>query len=497
MLGATWLRAGEVENCLLMPNADRCLFPVLPGGVHVKQEGAKNAAAIFKEYLGAHPDDLEVRWLLNLSYMLLGTYPQDVPAEYLLKPEIFRSEIRMPRFMDVAASTGFGTRDVAGGTIADDFDGDGLLDVILTSVDHCTEPRYYHNKGDGTFEDWTKTAGPQRSVRRHQRRPDRLQQRRPARRLHAARRLGVPDPELAAAQQRRRHVHRRHEGRRASSSGDSATHSAAWGDYDNDGWLDLFVGHELQPGQLFHNRGDGTFEDVTAKAGVKVMGVTKGVVFGDYDNDGYPDLYVSNVFGENMLYHNNRNGTFTEVGKSLGLEKPIISFPTWFFDYDNDGWLDIFVASYPNSVSEFVKYYLHMPALAETMELYRNNGNGTFTDVTKSVGLDRVVPAMGANFGDLDNDGYLDMYLGTGTPSFAALMPNVMLKNVDGKRFVDVTEATGTGHLQKGHGIAFVDLDNDGDEDVLLNVGGAVPGDNYGEALFENPGAGGRTTGSR
>jgi hypothetical protein len=98
---------------------------------------------------------------------------------------------------------------------------------------------------------------------------------------------------------------------------------------------------------------------------------------------------------------------------------------------------------------------------------------------------------MGANFGDLDNDGYLDMYLGTGTPSFAALMPNVMLKNVEGKRFVDVTEATGTGHLQKGHGIAFVDIDNDGDEDVLLNVGGAVPGDNYGEALYENPGAGG------
>jgi hypothetical protein len=77
MLGATWLRAGEVENCLLMPNADRCLFPVLPGGVHVKQEGAKNAAAIFTEYLASNPDDLEVRWLLNLSYMLLGTYPQE------------------------------------------------------------------------------------------------------------------------------------------------------------------------------------------------------------------------------------------------------------------------------------------------------------------------------------------------------------------------------------------------------------------------------------
>jgi hypothetical protein len=95
---------------------------------------------------------------------------------------------------------------------------------------------------------------------------------------------------------------------------------------------------------------------------------------------------------------------------------------------------------------------------------------------------------MGSNFGDLDNDGYLDMYLGTGSPSFGALMPNIMLKNDRGRRFVDVTEATGTGHLQKGHGIAFVDIDNDGDQDVVLNSGGAVPGDSYTESLFLNPG---------
>ena len=108
----------------------------------------------------------------------------------------------------------------------------------------------------------------------------------------------------------------------------------------------------------------------------------------------------------------------------------------------------------------------------------------------EATGLARVVPTMGANFGDLDNDGYLDMYLGTGTPSFSALIPNVMLRNDAGKRFQDVTAATGTGHLQKGHGVAFADLDNDGDEDVVINLGGAVPGDNYADALFENPGAG-------
>jgi hypothetical protein len=107
------------------------------------------------------------------------------------------------------------------------------------------------------------------------------------------------------------------------------------------------------------------------------------------------------------------------------------------------------------------------------------------------MGLERVVPAMGANFGDLDNDGFLDMYLGTGTPSFATLMPNIMFRNDQGRRFQDVTEATGTGNLQKGHGVAFADLDNDGDEDVLLNSGGAVPGDRYEDSLYQNPGAAG------
>ena len=95
---------------------------------------------------------------------------------------------------------------------------------------------------------------------------------------------------------------------------------------------------------------------------------------------------------------------------------------------------------------------------------------------------------MGANFGDLDNDGFLDVYLGTGAPSFASLIPNILLRNDAGRRFHDVTEATGTGHLQKGHGVAFADLDEDGDQDIVLNVGGAVPGDRYDDALFGNPG---------
>jgi len=173
-------------------------------------------------------------------------------------------------------------------------------------------------------------------------------------------------------------------------------------------------------------------------------------------------------------------------------------------DYDRDGLLDLFAANYidfdlknaPLPESGLCRYKgiavaCGPPGLTGGKNvLYHNRGDGTFEDVTSAAGLARVVPTMGSNFGDLDNDGFLDMYLGTGTPSFGALMPNVVLRNDAGRRFQDVTTATGMGQLQKGHGIAFVDIDNDGDEDVVLNSGGAVPGDEYTESLFENPGNG-------
>ena len=120
--------------------------------------------------------------------------------------------------------------------------------------------------------------------------------------------------------------------------------------------------------------------------------------------------------------------------------------------------------------------YLGLPTDAERARLYRNRGDGTFEDVTKAAGLYRVIPAMGLNFGDLDNDGWLDFYLGTGNPDLSTLVPNRMFRNDGGPRFQDVTTAGDFGHLQKGHGVAFGDLDNDGDQDVFEEMGGAVPG---------------------
>jgi len=124
------------------------------------------------------------------------------------------------------------------------------------------------------------------------------------------------------------------------------------------------------------------------------------------------------------------------------------------------------------------------------MKLYRNAKDGTFLDVTAAANLEKVLMPMGSNFGDIDNDGFLDIYLGTGSPSYVSLAPSMMLRNKNGASFVDVTVSSGTGEMHKGHGVAFADLDNDGDEDIAFKVGGATPGDAHAFRLFENPGHG-------
>ena len=229
------------------------------------------------------------------------------------------------------------------------------------------------------------------------------------------------------------------------------------------------------------------------------MGFVKGVAWGDFNNDGLPDLYISRKEEPNLLYRNDgprdkkspdaSRWQFTDVTEQANVAEPLHSFATFFFDYDNDGWPDLFVAGFwMENLNDVGAFEMKKFSRAETPRLYHNNRNGTFSDVSRQLHLDRAILVMGANFGDLDNDGWLDVYLGTGDPAYEALLPNRMFRNNEGKSFQDVTTSAGLGHLQKGHGIAFADVDNDGDEDVFEVMGGALPGDAYPSALFENPG---------
>jgi tetratricopeptide (TPR) repeat protein len=487
VLAIAYLHKAEMENDVYTKPGIRCLFPPAPGVRYAKTESLQKSIQYALKYLARRPDVLDVKWLLNLDYLGLGQYPDGVPKELLLPRSSFDSPENLGRFVDVAPEAGINAFSDSGGLLVDDFENDGLLDIVTSDYDECAPMHFFHNNGDGTFADHTAQSG--------------LQDQLGGLNMIQAdyNNDGCLDILVLRGAwefpQRKSLLRNNCDGSFTDvtvSAGLAAppttTQTAVWADIDNDGYLDLFVGNEKGPSQLFHNNGDGTFKDISHSAGVDRIAFTKGVVAADFDNDGYVDFYVSNLNGNNFLYHNNHDGTFTDVAAEAGVQKPWQSFATWFFDYDNDGLPDLFVTSYYVSTEETLRSYLGLPPNAETLKLYRNMGDGTFRDVTAQTHLDRVFMPMGANFGDIDNDGFLDIYLGTGNPTYGSLLPNVLLHNKEGKVFTDITASSGTGELHKGHAVAFADLGNNGQEDLLEEVGGAVPGDRHAFRLFKNPG---------
>jgi hypothetical protein len=492
--GITALRQGETENCILCRGESSCILPISPAAVHTNPKGSRLAIQHFSEYLDRFPDDLGVQWLLNVAHMTLGEHPQGVDPKRLLSLDPYRkSEFDIGKFRDVGHLVGVNRLNFQGGGIMDDFTGDDRLDVVTTSNNLSQSMAYYRNKGDGTFEDRTKAAGLEGQfgglfcVQADYDNDGHLDVFVP----HGAWSPFPVRPSLLRNNGNGTFTDVTKEAR-LDTPLNSLT--ACWADFDNDGHLDLFVPCGPQRCRLYRNKGDGTFEDVAEKAGLANQntgpGIWRSATWVDYDNDGYPDLFVNTINGTATLYHNNRNGTFTDVTRELGIDGPPNGFSCWAFDYDNDGWPDIFATCYNYTLADMVRGVIGRPHTNQTNRLYKNLGGKSFKDVTKEAGLDAVFATMGSNFGDFDNDGYPDFYLATGGPDLSLLTPNRMFKNVGGKRFADITASSGTGNLQKGHSVACGDWDRNGTLDMFVEMGGVTYGDQYHNILFQNPGQG-------
>jgi hypothetical protein len=384
-------------------------------------------------------------------FLLSGTRLDGLPPNVSSTNRLYRNK-GDGKFDDVTDKAGLVRTGWAQAVCVGDYDNDGYDDLFISSYG---KNALYHNNGSGTFTEVAEKAG-------------------------------------------------------------VANNRTRWGsgcaflDYDRDGHLDLFVASYIDldlktaplpetgpclykgltvacgpPGltgginMLYHNRGNGTFTDVSENARVTKTNGTYGlgVLTADFDNDGWPDIYVANDSAPAALYHNNKNGTFTDIGIEAGCAlsidgKPQAGMGVTAGDYDRDGWLDIFKTNFSG----------------DTSSLYHNTSKGIFEDVTFSagMGLNTRWLGWGCGFVDVDNDGWLDIFLVNGHvyPEVEKLATEtgyaqrkVLYQNLHNGRFIDVSDAVGVVVMESNtsRGCAFGDYDNDGDIDILINSVNALP----------------------
>ncbi|MCB9339848.1 MAG: CRTAC1 family protein [Lewinellaceae bacterium] len=503
LLALSYIRLGEASNCIDRYNDQSCLMPIQGKGVYTVTESSRSAIQLYESMLKEQPEDYETIWMLNFAYMTLGEYPQKVPKQWLIPASSFKSDFDLPPFKNIASKIGVGTVGLSGGACVEDFNNDGLLDIIASSWGVKDQLRFYVNNGDGSFTEKTREAGLTGltgglNTNHTDYNNDGFMDVFVMRGAWYEASGKIPNSLL-------------------KNNGDGTftdvtveagllsyapTQASVWADFNLDGWLDLFIGNEsgqgfTNPCEFYINNHDGTFTNRINEMGLGgVLAYIKGCAAGDVNNDGWPDLYISTLNSSNLLLINNgitADGlvSFQDATRQAGVGEPVVGFPCWMFDFNNDGWEDIMATGFGVPDGKVAAYLATLNFKGQfaggNPHLYINNGDSTFRDIYKAAGLDEAMFVMGSNYGDLDNDGWLDCYFGTGAPGLTAIVPNKMFRNNQGKTFQDVTTTGGFGHLQKGHGVGFGDFDNDGDQDIFAVIGGAMEGDVFGDAFFLNP----------
>jgi hypothetical protein len=438
----------------------------------------RRAAELGVDALNADPANERARYWLWLTARKMGAYPDFVPERHRMEVTV-GFEKPVVGFTDIAPKIGLDKTSGGRGIAIFDYDNDGYLDIAVSAAHGGCN--LYHNNGNGTFTDVSIGSGIDKSVNTFA--------------ILAAdyNNDGFVDLYIT------RLGFYGGEGELLRNNGDGTftnvtaeaglalwgpAFSASWVDYDNDGFLDLYICNNLgglfdrkTPNRLFHNNGDGTFTETTEQAGLKTVWPTIGCAWGDYNNDGFQDLFVSNAMGRSQLYHNNGDGTFTDVSERAGVTEQGFGTNATFWDFDNDGWLDIvqFVWSDHEDVIHTMRFG-EAPPNGTPMRVYRNNRDGTFTQVNRQLNLNGAWGTMSAAVGDVNNDGYVDFILGNGSPKMDRLDPMVLLE-FDGVQFHNTTFAAGLAYRGKSHGVNTADLFGDGRMSMLVAAGGQYPGD--------------------
>ena len=522
-LGLSYQRLAEQDNCAKHCQAGSsskfCSLPIVR--THTVKAPSTRAARVFEKLLDEYDSQNTLyRWLLNFSHMTLGDFPDGVPARYRITGDLVdtyygqKAKQTKARYAHIvlqerAAEMGINSNDCGKGVAVEDFDRDGFLDIITGGT--FSALRYYRNIEGRTFEDQTVEAG------------------------------------LAGVTQ---------------------SHIISAADYDNDGWMDLFVARPFHHFRFFRNNRDGTFKDVTFSSGllpgppdehtavyscastwgdvnndgyldlfVSQFGQTipfmKGLLarkatrsrlylnvasqqegvprrfkdvtdafglgplvddkiimcapFGDYDGDGWTDLYLSSFMGQSVLLHNDGGKRFTKTDL---ITTPRSGFMAAFLDVNHDGRLDLFHAAAATAMTSTNAAVFDCGSARSTSAIYLQT-NDRFVERPDLFDGGMRIGSMGVAYGDINNDGACDFYFGTGNVEGAFVLPNAFfIGQTDGRQPTGLTTnasmLNGLGSVQKGHAIVFFDFDHDGDQDIYQSLGGMWPGDKWPNQFFVN-----------